>query len=137
MKIQRKTDGNFIIDYNGLPFGLPRDFNESIPAPDWLRKPKADEYEPGSVLTWELVKEYADAHPEDVSDYVEPQPKPLTHEQEIRNEISRIEWEYKTTRTIADAAMGNEWAINRLREAEELLKPLRAELATLSENQNK
>lgn len=123
MKIQRKSDNTFIIEFNGMPFHVTPEY------------PKAEQY--GKEWTHAYISRYAETHPEDVEEYREPEPEPLTREEEIRNEIYRIETEYKTTRTIADAAMGNEWAINRLREAEELLKPLRAELAALSENQNK
>ncbi|MDR0454760.1 MAG: hypothetical protein LBH05_08120 [Deferribacteraceae bacterium] len=55
-------------------------------------------------------------------------------ESKILDELEKIDKEYRTPRTLADAVLGNEWAINRLKEAEELAEPLRIELAELIYN---
>lgn len=59
MKIQ--TQGaNFIIEFNGMPFQVTKDY------------PKAEQY--GEEYTYAYIKEYAKNHPDEVSEYVEPQP---------------------------------------------------------------
>lgn len=56
--IQKKTDNTFIIDFKGFPFHVTPDY------------PLAEQY--GEEYTYAKVKEYADAHPEEVTEYVEP-----------------------------------------------------------------
>lgn len=50
---------------------------------------------------------------------------------EIKAALARIDAEYRTPRTLADAATGDAWAIARLAEAEALAAPLREELREL------
>lgn len=139
--IKQRPNKSFVIDFGG-PFGIVENDTTDYDAPQWLAEfidpdcNKMDEnghhvHSKNCVkLTWENIKKYADAHPDEVEQF-DDTPPPPTREQEIRNEISHIEWEYKTTRTLSDAALGNEYALNRLREAETLLAPLRAELAII------
>jgi hypothetical protein len=47
----------------------------------------------------------------------------------LKTRLEMIDREYRTPRTLADAARGDAWAINRLEQAEELSAPIRAELA--------
>jgi hypothetical protein len=60
-------------------------------------------------------------------------PEPNPRRAEILAELARIDSVYRTPRTLADAALGDEWAIGRLQTAETLAAPLRAELAELEQ----
>jgi hypothetical protein len=58
-------------------------------------------------------------------------PLPPTEKEIIEMRLQMIDREYRTPRTLADAARGNAWALSRLAQAEELSEPLRAELGGL------
>ena len=59
MKIQKKQDGTFVVDFNGLPFHVTPEY------------PTVEQY--GEGLTYVYIMEHAKSHPEDVSDYIEPE----------------------------------------------------------------
>ena len=62
----------------------------------------------------------------------EPTEKPVSMRiEEIKRELDRIDNEYRTPRTLADATLGSEWARAKLSLGEELAAPLRTELAGL------
>lgn len=56
--IQSKSDGTFIVDFNGSPFHVTPEY------------PRLEQY--GQALTYAAIKAHALAHPEDVRQYVEP-----------------------------------------------------------------
>ena len=62
----------------------------------------------------------------------EPTEKPASMRiEEIKAELAKIDREYRTPRTLAEAAQGNEYALNKLAEADSLSEALRAELREL------
>lgn len=102
-----REDGTYIIDLNGLPYHV---INK-----DPLFVDCANDFKQNKKL-WKK----------------EPSPAALPRNIEIKMELSRIDAEYRTQRTIAAAALGDTFAIRRLEEAEKLCAPLRAELETTS-----
>lgn len=75
MKIQRKNDNTFIVEFNGLPFHVTPDY------------PTSELY--GIEMTHAAINEYAEAYPEEVTDYVEPAveiPEISEEQQPQRNE---------------------------------------------------
>lgn len=53
--IQIKKDGTYVIDFNNMPFHITEDY------------PKAEQY--GEEMTYTKVKEYADSHQDEVTEY--------------------------------------------------------------------
>jgi hypothetical protein len=90
--------------------------------------PEVWEFPPAGYLTPE---EWEAAHPA-------PEPPPPTEEelkevlrQRILMELADLDRTYLTPRTLASAAMADEFALGRLEEHEAKAAPLRAELKTL------
>ena len=117
--IIHRQDNTFVIKHNGMPCHI-------MPT---------DEPVPGMYA--ETLAQYR-ANPSDFEEEYPPEP-PSPEEVrkgEILEELAKIDTEYRTDRTLADAVLGNEWAVARLQEAERLAEPLRQELAELLEADN-
>lgn len=80
MKIQTHGD-NYIIQFRGHPFQVTPDY------------PKANQY--GEQCTYEYIKAYCQAHPEDVSEYIEPEQPEPSEEEEKALRISELEEQAK------------------------------------------
>lgn len=111
---KHRQDNTFIINHNGMPYHL------------------TPESEPEAGLYKKMLSAYK-INPESFEEEAA-RPAPdskLVRRAEIQAELSRIDTEYRTLRTLADAATGSEWALERLVQADTLSKLLREELKEL------
>ena len=117
-RIIHRQDDTFVIEYNGNPYHLTPTCGQKAMYAETLAQYKAK------------PKKFEEEYP----------PEPPSPEEvrkgEILAELAKIDTEYRTDRTLADAVLGNKWAIARLEEAERLAEPLRTELAELLEAEN-
>lgn len=96
MKIQRKKDNTFIIEFNGLPFHVTPDY------------PTSELY--GIEMTHALINEYVVTHPEDVMDCVEPA---VEISEEQQKQMTIVELEKEAQRLIPAIQAGIDVELNQ------------------------
>ena len=109
--IRKKTDGSYLIDFSGMDYQVTPDYPEN------------------GDYCYENVHAYALQHPNEVNPYEDAPLYQPTRLEEIDMELKRIAEQYRTARTLGEAAMGTEYAINRLKQADELAAAPRNERA--------
>ena len=113
--LRKKSDNSYIIDLDGIDYQITEDY------------PQAGDY------VYTKVHEYAVKNPHEVAEYEDTPLYQPTRLEEIDMELKRIDEQYRTARTLAEAAMGNNYAIERLKQAEERAAALRQERAALNQ----
>lgn len=112
MKIQRKNDDTFIVEFNGLPFHITPDY------------PTSELY--GIEMTHAVINEYVVTHPEDVMDYVEPEVEIPEISEEQQKQMAIVELEKEAQRLIPaiqagiDAEFNQQSLVSIMLEIEEL-----------------